>query len=64
MCSLWMASFFLMKDVDYAPEGKWTERDKKRRKRRYGMVVSGQSVRLLDRILRRKSERARSKRKR
>ena len=43
-------------DIDYAPEGRWTGRDKKRRKKRYGMVVDGQSIRLIDRIIEKKAK--------
>ena len=45
-----------MKDMDYASDGRWASRDKKRRKKRYGMVVDGQSIRLIDRIIGKKAK--------
>ena len=35
---------------------KWERRDKKRRKRRFGMRVSGRSLLLLDRLMGRKAK--------
>jgi hypothetical protein len=37
-------------------ETKWERRDKKYWKKRYGMRVSGMSIRLIDRIIGRKSK--------
>lgn len=44
-------------DIDYAPEGKWTGRDKKRRKKRYGMLVDGAGLRLLAKLVPKKKPR-------
>lgn len=38
-----------MKDME--DSGKWMERDKKRRKKRYGMIVDGASLKLLSKLI-------------
>ena len=43
-----------MKDME---EGKWDERDKKRRKKRYGMRVDGVSTKLLSKLIPKKRTR-------
>ena len=44
-------------DVDYAPEGKWSRREKKHRKKRYGMLVDGAGLRLLAKLVPKKKPR-------